>query len=31
MELEHRRLVAEMITPDTGEVVRAEIDVRVDR
>ena len=30
MELEHRRLVAEMITADTGEVVRAEIDVRVD-
>ena len=30
MELEHRQLVAEMITADTGEVVRAEIDVRVD-
>jgi UDPglucose--hexose-1-phosphate uridylyltransferase len=30
MELEHRRLTAEMIVPDTGERVRAEIDVRVD-
>jgi UDPglucose--hexose-1-phosphate uridylyltransferase len=30
MELERRRLVAEMLAPDTGEVVRAEIDVRVD-
>jgi UDPglucose--hexose-1-phosphate uridylyltransferase len=30
MELEHRRLTAEMIAPDTGELLRAEIDVRVD-
>jgi hypothetical protein len=30
MELEHRRLLAEMIAPDTGEPVRSEIDVRVD-
>jgi UDPglucose--hexose-1-phosphate uridylyltransferase len=30
MELEHRQLVAEMIAPDTGELARSEIDVRVD-
>lgn len=30
MELEHRRLLAEMIAPDTGDLVRSEIDVRVD-
>ena len=30
MELEHRQLLAEMIASDTGELVRAEIDVRVD-
>jgi UDPglucose--hexose-1-phosphate uridylyltransferase len=30
MELEHRRLVAEMVSPDTGDLVRAEIDVRID-
>jgi UDPglucose--hexose-1-phosphate uridylyltransferase len=30
MELKHRQLVVEMIAPDTGELVRAEIDVRVD-
>lgn len=30
MELEHRQLVAEMIAPDTGELTRSEIDVRVD-
>ena len=30
MELEHRQLLAEMIAPDTGELVCAEIDVRVD-
>lgn len=30
MELQSTRLVAEMIAPDTGELVRAEIDVRVD-
>jgi UDPglucose--hexose-1-phosphate uridylyltransferase len=30
MELERTRLRAEMIAPDTGVVVRAEIDVRVD-
>src|ERR1700756_2879047 len=30
MELEQRKLLAEMVMPDTGELVRAEIDVRVD-
>ncbi len=30
MELERRQLLAEMIAPDTGELVRSEIDVRVD-
>jgi galactose-1-phosphate uridylyltransferase len=30
MELERTRLLAEMIAPDSGEVMRAEIDVRVD-
>jgi UDPglucose--hexose-1-phosphate uridylyltransferase len=30
MELERTRLRAEMIAPDTGEVVRTDIDVRVD-
>ena len=30
MELERRQLIAEMIAPETGEVVRGEIDVRVD-
>jgi len=30
MELEHRQLLAEMITADSGELVRSEIDVRVD-
>ena len=30
MELERRQLIAEMIAPGTGEVVHAEIDVRVD-
>ena len=30
MELERRQLVAEMIAPDTGELTRSEIDVRVD-
>src|SRR6516164_2906577 len=30
MELERRRLTAEMIVPDTGESVRTEIEVRID-
>jgi len=30
MELEHRWLFAEMVSPDTGGLLRAEIDVRVD-
>lgn len=30
MQLERRRLIAEMVAPDSGETVRAEIDVRVD-
>jgi UDPglucose--hexose-1-phosphate uridylyltransferase len=30
VNLEHRKLVAEMIAPDTGELIRTEIDVRVD-
>lgn len=30
MELERRRLIAEMVAPDTGELVRTPIDVRVD-
>ena len=30
MEFEHTRLVAEMIAPDSGELVRADIDVRID-
>jgi galactose-1-phosphate uridylyltransferase len=30
MQLERRRLVAEMVAPDSGELVRTEIDVRVD-
>ncbi len=30
MELEHRQLVAEMVSPETGELMQAEIDVRVD-
>ena len=30
MELERTHLIAEMIAPDTGELVRADIDVRVD-
>lgn len=30
MKLERRRLVAEMVAPGTGELVRTEIDVRVD-
>lgn len=30
MELESRQLLAEMVAPDTGELIRAEIDVRVD-
>ena len=30
MQLERRRLVAEMIAADSGEVVRAEIEVRID-
>lgn len=30
MELERRLLTAEMIAPDTGEVVRTQVDVRVD-
>jgi UDPglucose--hexose-1-phosphate uridylyltransferase len=30
MELERRRLVAEMVSPESGELIRTEIDVRVD-
>jgi UDPglucose--hexose-1-phosphate uridylyltransferase len=30
MQLERRRLVAEMVSPESGELIRTEIDVRVD-